>query len=306
VGMPLIINGKTIDDGAVDAEFASIKSFHERMNNVSCCERDPEFRQTARENVVGRVLLAEEAVRVVDPPSAQEVDAALEQLKQQHGGEGQFYAAMGIGPDQIDFVKQDLDVGIRVNKLLDRLMEGEAEPSEAQLREFYEKHLATFTTPEERRASHISKGVSRMASRDGLLDEFAAVREKLMEGADFDALAKEHSDRGSDLVDLGYFRRGDLPEDVEIVAFTMRPGEISPVFSSSVGVHIVKLVDVRRAAARPFEEAREDVKRLYLEERKREKAQELVAKLRERAVIEDVPMELGVEDGEVASSANQS
>src|SRR5688572_24817706 len=119
--MPLIINGKTIDDGAVDAEFASIKSYHERMNNVSCCERDPEFRQTARENVIGRVLLAEEAVRAIDPPAAEEVDAALEQLKQQHGGEGHFYAAMGIGPDQIDFVKQDLDVGIRVNKLMDRL-----------------------------------------------------------------------------------------------------------------------------------------------------------------------------------------
>ena len=301
--MPLIINGKTIDDGAVDAEFASIKSYHERMNNVSCCERDPEFRQTARENVIGRVLLAEEAVRVVDLPAAHEVDSALEQLKQQHGGEGHFYAAMGIGPDQIDFVKQDLDVGIRVNKLLDRLMEGEAEPTNAELREFYDKHIATFTNPEERRASHISKGVSRMASREGLLDEFAAVREKLLDGADFGELAKEHSDRGSDLVDLGYFRRGDLPEEVEIVAFTMRPGEISPVFSSSVGVHIVKLVDVRRAAARPFEEAREDVKRLYLEERRREKAQELAARLRESAVIEDVPMEVGAEDGVVPSGA---
>jgi parvulin-like peptidyl-prolyl isomerase len=298
--MPLIINGKTIDDGALDAEFASIKSYHERMNNVSCCERDPEFRQTARENVIGRVLLAEEAVRVMEPPSEQEVDAELEQLKKQHGGEGQFYAAMGIGPDQIDFVKQDLDVGIRINKLLERLMVGEAEPTTAELREFYDRHIATFTTPEERRASHISKGVSRMASREGLLDEFAAVREELMDGADFEALAKEHSDRGSDLIDLGYFRRGDLPEEVEIVSFTMRPGEISPVFSSSVGVHIVKLVDVRKPAARPFDEAREDVKRLYLEEKRRQKAQELVAKLRESAVIEEAPMDGGVEDGEVS------
>jgi parvulin-like peptidyl-prolyl isomerase len=295
--MPLIINGKPIDDGAIDAEFASIKSYHERMNNVSCCERDPEFRQTARENVIGRVLLADEALRSVEPASQQEIDAELEKLKEQHGGEGHFYAAMGIGPDQIGLVKQDLDVGIRMNKLLDRLMESEPEPSDAALREFYDKHIATFTTPEERRASHISKGVSRMASRDGLLDEFAAVREKLMNGADFEELAKAHSDRGSDLVDLGYFRRGDLPEEVEIVAFTMRVGEISPVFGSSVGVHIVKLTDIKKAAARPFDQARDDARRLYLEERKRQRAQELIAKLRQEAVIEVVDSELGVEDG---------
>jgi parvulin-like peptidyl-prolyl isomerase len=295
--MPLIINGKAVDDGVIDAEFASIKSYHERMRNVSCCERDPEFRETARENIIGRALLAEEAMRAVDPPSPQEIEAELEKLKEQHGGEGRFYAAMGIGPDQIDLVKQDLDVGIRVNKLLERLMEEEAEPSDEALRAFYEKHIATFTTPEERQASHISKGVSRMASRDGLLEEFAAVREQLMDGADFDELARQHSDRGSDLIDLGYFRRGDLPEEVEIVAFTMRVGEISPVFGSSVGVHIVKLTDVRRAAARPFEEAREDVKRLYLEERKRERAQELVGRLRETAVIEEVAAEVGAEDG---------
>ena len=64
--MPLIINGRPIDDSVLDAEFSQIKSYHERMSNVSCCERDSEFRQTARENVVGRVLLTEEAVRAIE------------------------------------------------------------------------------------------------------------------------------------------------------------------------------------------------------------------------------------------------
>src|SRR6185436_5312969 len=102
--MPLRVNGRPIDDAILDAEFSQIKSYHERLNNVSCCERDPEFRQTARENVVGRVLLTEEAMRVVDLPSEPEIDAALERLKTEHGGESHFYAAMGIGPDQIDLV----------------------------------------------------------------------------------------------------------------------------------------------------------------------------------------------------------
>lgn len=300
--MPLIVNGRPIDDGVLDSEFAQIKGYHERMNNVSCCERDPEFRQTARENVVGRVLLTEEAMRTIDPPAPEEVDAALERLKQEHGGESQFYANLGIAPDQVGLVRADLEVTLRVNKLLDRLIADEPEPTDDQLQACYQQNLATFTDPEERRASHISKGVSRMASREGLLEEFRAVREKLLDGANFEELAKAHSDRGSDLVDLGYFRRGDLPEEVELVAFTMRVGEISPVFSSSVGVHIVKLTDIRPAAARPFEQAREDVKKLYLEERKRQRAQELVKRLQQTATIEEMPAEVGQEEGEVPAS----
>src|SRR5882757_5073596 len=143
--MPLIVNGRPIEDGVLDAEFSQIKSYHERMSNVSCCERDSEFRQTARENVVGRVLLTAEAFRVVEPPAPAEVDAALERLKTEHGGESHFYAAMGIAPDQVGLVKQDLEVSLRVNKLLERLVEDEPEPNELELREFYEKNIASFT-----------------------------------------------------------------------------------------------------------------------------------------------------------------
>ncbi|HEY7116464.1 MAG TPA: peptidyl-prolyl cis-trans isomerase [Tepidisphaeraceae bacterium] len=302
--MPLIINGRPIDDAILDSEFSQIKSYHERMHNVSCCERDPEFRQTARENVIGRVLLTEEAMRVVDPPPAQEVDAALDRLKKEHGGESHFYANMGIAPDQIDLVKQDLEVSLRVNRLMDRLVENDPEPTDAELRDFYQKNIATFTDPEERRASHISKGVSRMASREGLIDEFRAMRERLMDGANFDELAREHSDRGRDLIDLGFFRRGDLPEEVELVAFTMRPGEISPVFGSSVGLHIVKLTEVKASAPRPFEQAREDVQKLFVEQRKRDRAQELIKRLQATATIEETPSEVGQEEGEVPAAGN--
>jgi len=290
--MPLLINGRAIDDSVLDAEFGQLKSIAERTSNVSCCERDPEFRQTARENVVGRVLLADEAMRTIEPTPAEEIDAALERLKEEHGGEAHFYAAMGIAPEQVELVRNDIDVNLRVNKLLDQLIAKSPAATDEQLHAFYQKNIAAFTSPEERRASHISKGVSRMAGREGLLDEFRALREKILDGADFDELAREHSDRGKDLVDLGFFRRGDLPEEVEMVAFSMRPGEISPVFSSSVGVHIIKLTEVRKPAARPFEESIDEVRTMFQAEQKRDRAAELVKELTPRATIEEIAPDL--------------
>ena len=59
--MPLIINGESVPDGLVEQEFEGIKAHYERMGAMSCCERDPEFRGYARENVVARVLINQEA-----------------------------------------------------------------------------------------------------------------------------------------------------------------------------------------------------------------------------------------------------
>ena len=41
--MPLTINGESVDDGLLDAEFSQIKAHFEQQANVSCCERDDEF-----------------------------------------------------------------------------------------------------------------------------------------------------------------------------------------------------------------------------------------------------------------------
>src|ERR1044071_2324356 len=132
--MALIVNGKPIDEAVLEGEFAGIKSYHERLGNISCCERDPEFRATAKQNIIARVLLTEEAQRSIAERPAAEVDAAFERVKEQHGGEAQFLAAVGAYPDQIPMIRRDIEMELRVNKMLEELCVGEGEPSEAQMR----------------------------------------------------------------------------------------------------------------------------------------------------------------------------
>ena len=55
--MPLRINGQEVEDGIIEGEFAQIKSHFERIGNVSCCERDEEFRGYAKHNVIARQSL---------------------------------------------------------------------------------------------------------------------------------------------------------------------------------------------------------------------------------------------------------
>ena len=47
-------------------------AYYESLGNVSCCERDGEFRGYARQNIVARALLNQEAQRAAGPvPRAQ-------------------------------------------------------------------------------------------------------------------------------------------------------------------------------------------------------------------------------------------
>jgi hypothetical protein len=282
-----MINGQRVEDDVLNAEFSNIKSYFESLGNVSCCERDPEFRGYARENVVARVLLAQEAQRAMSPTPPDEVEAALDKLKEEHGGEQRFLMMIGASPDQLDLVRRDLEADLRVRRLIDRLVAGDPEPTDAELRAYYGQHIDRYQTPEEVRASHILKA-SRGEKRHESYEELRGLRKQLQGGAEFEALARAHSDKGDEHIDLGFFKRGELAEEFEIVAFSMDVGEISPIFATPFGYHLIKLTERKSATPRPFEEVRDAVREQMLAERKQEKTRRLVKDLEARATIEEV------------------
>jgi parvulin-like peptidyl-prolyl isomerase len=69
----------------------------------------------------------------------------------------------------------------------------------------------------------------------------------------------------------------------------MQVGELSPVFPSTYGYHIAKVTDRREPVPKPFDEIREDVRRLVIEEQRKARTQVLVDELKAQSTIEDVP-----------------
>jgi peptidyl-prolyl cis-trans isomerase C len=286
--MPLIVNGQRIEDAVLDSEFAGIKAYHENLGNVSCCERDPEFRATARQNVVARVLLSQEAGRRVEPTADAEVDAAVEKLKEEYGGEQWFFARTGLTPETMHLVRHDVDLDLRVRRMMERLADEDGPAPDGTLRRHYEQHLEAFKTAEEVRASHILKNPPRGEDRQAAYDTLREVRGQLLAGADFEELARQHSDKADEHIDLGWFKKDELAPEFETVAFSMNVGEISPIFVSPYGFHLVKLTDRRPSVPRPFDEIRDEVARHYREWLKQEKARALVKELEARAAVEEV------------------
>lgn len=299
--MTLIINGETIDPGLVEQEFSGIKASYEQISPYNCCcDRDEEFRGYARQNIIARVLLTQEALRRFDEPAEAELDEALAKLKAQHGGEAQFYAAIGATPDNDAQIRGELSVNVRVQKLIDEACAADGEITDDELRRYYEDHLDRYMTAERVRASHILKTPPRGEDREPIYQQMRQLREQLLAGADFRTTAQEHSDKVKELdemtpeqrqtvgdaIDLGFFRRGELMDEFETVAFSLRVGEISPVFATAFGYHLAVVTE--REASRPMklDEVRDTVMQQCTHERREQRVQQLVDELKAKATIE--------------------
>jgi len=285
----LAVNGQPIEDALLDAEFSEIKAFYERQGNVSCCERNGEFMGYARDNVVSRVLLTQDADRRMPAPTPDQIREALERAKAEHGGDAAFYARLGIAPGGEDVLVPEIIGGLKIERLISELTADVPDPGEDELRAYHAEHLAEYSRPEEVRASHIFKSLERVERREDVLAELRAARREALGGADFLELARRHSDKPEDEIDLGFYKRGDLMDEFEIITFSMEAGEVSPVFATPFGLHLARVTERREVAPIPLDECREAVAEAWKQEQRQARVKAHIAGLREIAVIEDTP-----------------
>lgn len=93
-------------------------------------------------------------------------------------------------------------------------------------------------------------------------DEAKAIKAELDKGADFATVAKEKSiDKGSAANGgaLGWFGAGMMVKPFEDAVMKLEKGKLSDPVQSDFGWHIIKLNDVRSAAAPKFEDVKEEL-----------------------------------------------
>ena len=163
--------------------------------------------------------------------------------------------------------------------------------TEEEAKAYYEKHKASFNTPEQVKARHVllmtqGKSDEEKAAKRKEIDE---IRERLVKsnGADFASVAEECSDCPSKAKggDLGYFGRGAMVPEFDKMAFDLKPGEISPVVETKFGFHVLLVDDKRPAGLKPYDQVSDIVKRQLEGTAKRKAQSDLMAKLKADAKI---------------------
>lgn len=285
--MALLINGEPVDEDILEAEFNQVKGHYERLLMVSCCERDSEFRATAKDNIISRILLNQEAARRFPEVDEAEVTKRLENLIEQAGGETRFYMNIGMPVKDEAVVRQNVAGGVRLDKMLAEVYGPDPDFGEDELRAYYDGHLDQFMSEELIHAAHITKSLQGAHSRAEIYETLRRLRKELLAGADFMRLAEEHRADDQQQIDLGWFKRGEFMEEFEAIAFSMNLGEISPVFVTQLGFHLCTVLERKAAEPLPFPAVREAVQTRLLEARKDAKFNEFIEQLKAAAAIED-------------------
>ena len=136
---------------------------------------------------------------------------------------------------------------------------------EATLRAQYEDEGERFASGDQSLASHI------LVQADGDTDEEAARAEAeriaalaSVPGADFAALAREHSDDVGSRAsggDLGWITRGTMGDAIDEALFALEPGATSAPVQTEFGWHVLQLRDVRAGEQVAFEDVRGELAR---------------------------------------------
>ncbi len=289
-GMALVINGERIDDALISRE---AEAFRQRFHQLTDRQRQ-EFglrpgtlRATAlqwgRETVIEQVLLRQAAVADPAPLDAAAVERNLAAVVKSQGGEDKL-AEAGLDPRRM---RADLEVRMRVDRLIDAVTSKVRKPRPKELAEHYRRNMDQFKTDETVRAAHIVKHVEKGVTESEARDAAEALRGRLQAGAAFEDVADRFSDCPGNGGDLGYFARGKMVREFEEVVFNLPVGETSGVFQTVFGFHIAKVLDRRLGGVRPFREVRGEIRRRIVEERRKKSLEAYLDRLLAAAKIED-------------------
>ena len=156
-----------------------------------------------------------------------------------------------------------------------------------EIDEKYDEELADYTRrhrgEKEERAEEIRASQILVRTRE----EASKARARIKGGEDFAAVAEEVSlspdgERGGD---LGYFSRGQMPQEFDAVVFNLKTGRLSRVIETTYGYHLFLVTDRREAHQKSDEEVEEEIRRILLAEKGERAFRSWVASLRESAQI---------------------
>ena len=279
--MATMVNGERIDAGDIDAEVERLRPHYEahvQADDDSGEAGLEQLREWATENLIERALVLQAArATPVEVPRA-EIDAAYEEVHDQ------------AGDAPAEEVKAEIELRMRVDRLMDQHVADVAEATDEELRAFYDEHRERFTAPEQVRASHVVKHVHG-PDKQPAFEAAMAARMEIAGGASFEEVVTAHSDCPEDAGDLGTFGHGEMVQEFEDVVFAMKVGEVSDVFETQFGYHIAKLYEHRAAREMPFEQVRDDIARELLDSRRQEAVEAFVDSMKATATIEEVPDE---------------
>lgn len=172
-------------------------------------------------------------------------------------------------------------VFLKIQKFVRNMIGSQITVSLQEMQKYYQEHEEEFIIEDQAHVLEILVDDQNRAEEIGGQLKFGDVRT-------FKSMAQRLS-RGLTAEvggDLGIFERGQLPEDFEKAVFTLKAGEVSPLFRSAEGYHIFMLEEWVPRHAQKFYEVQETIFKKLVAQKERVALDEYVNQLFQAASVE--------------------
>ena len=279
-------------DKAIDNSF--MKSFG-GSKNLAKDDSNPmyaAFKEKVVNELIIRSLLNEEIKKRGIEATKEDVQNELKTVIDKVGSKEELNKILKERNISNEQFTDDLKTQIKIRKLVNS--EEKTEVSDAEAKDYYNKHPKEFTHGEQVRASHIlisanfldilrtlkeknpnitptelnTEVEKTMTAQKAKAEAILAEVKKNPEN--FAKIAQEKSDdkgsaaRGGE---LGFFPKDSMVKEFADAAFSMKPDTISGIVQTSYGFHIIKVTDRMEAGTTPFGKVKDNLK-FYLETQK--------------------------------------
>ena len=144
------------------------------------------------------------------------------------------------------------------------------EVSDDDLLGYYEDEQERFVTKGKFKASHIRVSITEEQDKEQALAKAQAIYQSISSGSKTFEEAMEVGDDQTLYAesgeDIGYIKQGIMSADFEKAVFAGKEGEVSPPVETENGIEIIKVISLVAAKKQSFEEAKESIRKSYLEE----------------------------------------
>ncbi|MBR4172020.1 MAG: peptidylprolyl isomerase [Kiritimatiellae bacterium] len=288
----ITVNGEPVSQEMIQFNVQRLIRFHAShgMAEDQIRAQLPELVKSATEQAIGEILLMGEAQKLQFPIPESEIDEQIEEITEQLGGQEKFDRALAERKTSLADFREQLKRGKRVEKLIAKITETAADPTEAEIEAHFKAHRGEYVKGEQVLAQHIliTPDGETQTSKDQARAKIEAIRARIVDGgADFSDEAQIHSmcPSASEGGSLGWFSRGMMVPEFDKVAFEMKDGEVSDIVETQFGYHIIKKMDHKEESEPSFDEVREQIRDFLRHERRGEIMTAYVEELKAKAKI---------------------
>ncbi len=208
------------------------------------------FEAEVLEGMIAEKIMELRAAELNISVSNAELEEKIKEIRRDYGEDFTgLFAQENINYDQW---KEKFKKEILFQKLISADVNSKIKISEAEIKDYFEKHRTNFK-------SDLSVRLSQIVVRD--MSTAKRALERLQSGEEFARVAADVSispeaGKGGD---LGLVTRWMMPEPLDKTIFEMPANQISPIVQSSYGFHIFKVMEIHQAKEKSLSDVREDI-----------------------------------------------